>query len=361
MVNEINNQFNPDYLVTPGEVLEDYLDTLEMTQKELSTRLGLTTKTVNKIINATAPISAKTALGLEYVLGRPAHFWTSLEREYQELKARHEEKVELSKQLKWLDLMPVSELSKKGFITKRKDPFEQLDEVLSFFGISSPNHWSKVWDSYQIAFKKVNKSKNDIYAISAWLRCGEILSRESNCNEYDKSKLLNSLDEMRGLTLEKDPNKFIPKLNKLCFDAGVVLAIVPALKNMGVFGATRWFRNNPLIQLSLHYKNNHALWFTFFHEIGHIIKHGKRDIFLEAKGLDNEKEKEADKFAKDVLIPPSEYKIIANNSYRSLNDIKAFAKSIGIAPGVVVGQLQHDGLMPYTHGNKLKVFYEWTK
>lgn len=358
MINEINNQYNPDYLVTPGEVLEDYLDTLEMTQKELSSRLGLTTKTVNKIINATAPISAKTALGLEYVLGRPAHFWTSLESEYQELKARIEEKNELSKQFKWLDLMPVSELSKKGFIKKHKDPFEQLDEVLSYFGISSPNHWNKVWDSYQVAFKKANQTINDIYAISAWLRRGEIISRESNCNEYDKSRLLNSLNEMRGLSVEKDPNEFIPKLKKLCADAGVVLAIVPALKNMGVFGATRWFRNNPLIQLSLHYKNNHVLWFTFFHEIGHIIKHGKRDIFLETKGLDDLKEQEADKFSKEVLIPPSQYKVFTSKTHRSLSDIVAFAKCIGVAPGIVVGQLQHDGLMDYSHGNRLKVFYK---
>jgi len=39
--------------------------------------------------------------------------------------------------------------------------------------------------------------------------------------------------------------------------------------------------------------------------------------------------------------------------------IQAFAKRIGIAPGIVVGRMQKDGLLPWTHLNGLKIRYRW--
>lgn len=78
------NRFVPDYLVPPGEVLEDYLEDLGMTQAELADRTGLAKKTINEIIKAKSAITPDTALKLERTLGRPAHFWSSLERQYQD-------------------------------------------------------------------------------------------------------------------------------------------------------------------------------------------------------------------------------------------------------------------------------------
>ena len=96
------NQYVPDYLVTPGEILEEYLESLGMTQAELATRMGLAKKTVNEIIKAKSPITPETALKLERVLGRPAHFWNNLERQYQENKSRLAEKEKLASLTKGL-------------------------------------------------------------------------------------------------------------------------------------------------------------------------------------------------------------------------------------------------------------------
>src|SRR5206468_385214 len=64
-----------------------------------------------------------------------------------------------------------------------------------------------------------------------------------------------------------------------------------------------------LIQLSLRYKRNDVLWFTFFHEAGHILLHGKKELFVEsdARGT-NQKEREADVFSADMLIPPQRFR-----------------------------------------------------
>jgi hypothetical protein len=116
-------------------------------------------------------------------------------------------------------------------------------------------------------------------------------------------------------------------------------------------GATRWLNpQKALIQLSLRHKTDDHLWFAFFHESGHILLHGKRDVFLEGKGVaaveDLEKEEEANKFAADILIPPIELKrFLASGQQRTKVGIEQFAAEIGIAPGIVVGRLQHDGIL----------------
>jgi len=84
------NKYVPDYLVTSGEVLEDYLEYAGLTQATLADRTGLSKKMINKIVKAKSAITTKTALKFERTLGRPAHFWSNLERQYQEDKARLE-------------------------------------------------------------------------------------------------------------------------------------------------------------------------------------------------------------------------------------------------------------------------------
>lgn len=99
MNNTQKNQYVPDYLVAPGEVLDDYIDSLGMTQAELSDRTGLTKKTINEIIKGKAPITPETSYKLERTLGRPAHFWNNLEIQFQEDKIRLSKKKQLEKHL----------------------------------------------------------------------------------------------------------------------------------------------------------------------------------------------------------------------------------------------------------------------
>jgi Zn-dependent peptidase ImmA (M78 family) len=148
----------------------------------------------------------------------------------------------------------------------------------------------------------------------------------------------------------------------LCAAAGVAVVFVPELPKTRICGATRWLNSDKaLIQLSLRYKTDDHLWFAFFHEAGHILKHRKREVFLEFKeDQGDEEEKEADRFAADLLIPPAELKqFMASGKQRSIDGIQQFASEIGIAPGIVVGRLQHDGVLQQTHCNGLKCQLKW--
>ena len=111
------------------------------------------------------------------------------------------------------------------------------------------------------------------------------------------------------------------------------------------------------MQLSDRYKTNDKFWFDFFHEAGHILEHGKKDVFLEDdKGFekDQKKEKEADVFAAEWLIPGKIYTKL-NDYYRfDENIILEFSNRNKIHPGIIVGRLQHDKLLPPNQLNHLK-------
>ena len=360
MANTASNQYLPDYLVPPGEILEEYLEAYSMTQTELADRTGLTKKTINEIIKGKSPITSETALKLERSLGRPAHFWNNLERQFQEDRSRLAEKERLENQLDWLKRVPVTHLTKLEWIPKRKDKIAQLTEVLRFFGVASPEQWATVWREHQVAYRQTKPFEACAESVSAWLRKGEIETRQIRCQPFNKKAFFKALYGIRDLTMEA-PEVFHARLVDMCASAGVAVVFVPELPKTGVYGATRWIGNNAVIQLSLRYKSNDHLWFTFFHEAGHIIKHGRKEIFIEGNGLDSEKEEEADAFARDKLIPPAALlKFVQSWDGRSLAPIKAFAQKIRIAPGIVVGRLQHDKLLPNAHGNGLKVFFRWS-
>ena len=352
------DHYEPNYLTTPGEVLEEHIDSIGMTQAELAERTGLAKKTINEIIRGKAPITPETALKFERVLGRPAHFWNNMERQYQEDIVRLSEMQRLQSHLSWLKTIPLRAMIRLRWVREYKDKTQQLEEVLRFFGIASPDQWETVWRAHQVAYRQTQRFEKSAEAVSAWLRQGEIEAQRIDCAPFDKRRFRSVLEEIRALTTTR-PEVFQSRLVELCASAGVAVVFVPELPKTGVFGATRWLGDKAVIQLSLRYKSNDHLWFTFFHEAGHIMLHGRKDVFIEGKGMDGEKETEADEFASNRLIPLADYTEFIATGELTIEGITAFAAEVGIAPGIVVGRLQYDELLPRNQGNKLKVFYEW--
>lgn len=352
--------FAPDYMAPPGEILDEYLESAGMSQTELAQRTGLTAKTINQIVQGKAPLTQDTALRLERVLGRPAHFWNQLEAAYQEALARARAAEAEREQLEWMKRFPIKKMRELGWITGRKDKREQLDELLRFFGVHSWREWAEVWEHHQGAYRQSQRFQATAEAVSAWLRQGERQGHARTCAPYDATAFRALLKEFPGLTREA-PEVFQQQLQERCADVGVAVEFVPALPGSRVSGATRWLTpHKALIQLSLRYRSDDQLWFSFFHEAGHLLLHGKREIFVEgANGLDEEKEAEANRFAADLLIPPREWKGFIASGHPTLEQVRAFAERLGIAPGIVVGRLQHERVVGWDWGNGLKQRFQW--
>ncbi|MDP8257312.1 MAG: HigA family addiction module antitoxin [Candidatus Alcyoniella australis] len=364
MATERQKKAKPDYAIPPGETLSETLHALGMTQKEFAIRTGLSEKHIVSILQGNAPITPETALKFETVLGVHASFWNNLERNYRDTLARLEKEKRLQQDIAWLDNIPVATIVKHGWIKKNKEKSMKLQEVLSFYGVSSPKEWDKLWANVRFAARQSKAFETDPGAVSAWMRIGELRAQDIACQPYNHDRFREVLGEVRDLTV-RSARDFQPRIIQWCAEAGVAVVFVKELPRIRLNGITRWLNpNKALIQLCLRHKSNAQLWFTFFHEAGHILKHGKRDLFLENDEYqDSQKEKEADKFASDFLIPPREWDSFLSEhidcSY-SRDDIKTFAARVGIAPGIVVGRLQHERLIRYSHCNDLKVKLVWS-
>lgn len=361
MSNKIQNQFIPDYVSPPGDTLLETLEAIGMSQAELAKRTGRPKKVINEIIKGKAAITPETAIQLERVLGIPASFWNNRERDYREALARLKEQDRLGNQTDWLKKFPLKAMIKKGWIRAFRDKVQQLRELLNFLGVAAPDQLQNLW-SEQVAFRKSAAFESDPGAVMAWLRKGEIEAQDIRCRPYDPKEFKKALQQIRSLTREA-PEVFQPQIVRLCADSGVAVIFVPELPAARVSGATRWLNaNKALIQLSLRYKTDDQLWFTIFHEAGHILLHGKRDVFLEmGDGSEDHKELEADHFARNILIPEAKLQRLIRQDSRSKGNIEMFALELGIAPGIVVGRLQHDKVLPYNHCNDLKRRFDWAQ
>ncbi len=351
--------FAPNWVSPPGDTIADLLEEKGWTQAEFAQRCGYTTKHASLLINGKASITEDTALKLERVLGSSARFWLVREAQYRETIARQNEFEALKAQAGWLKLLPLADMRKFGWIRKFTHKGQQVAECLQFYGVSSVDAWQQRYAEPLAAFKASSKFEKDGAAVYAWLRYGERRASEIECQPYDKKRFKAVLQELRALTLEADPKVFIPRLVERCAEAGVAVVLAPAPKGCPVSGATRWLSSDKaLLMLSLRHKTNDHLWFAFFHEAGHLLLHGKKMMFLETNGLDDEHEREADKFASDLLIPPKHARDLPflRKTYAS---VEQFADKIGIAPAIVVGRMQKEGYLAWKMLNKCKVRYQW--
>lgn len=360
MVDLVQNQYAPDYVSPPGETLLETLETIGMSQADLAERTGKAIKTINEIVQGKAPITPETALQFERVLGVPARFWNNREQRYREFLAQAGERERLQAYVGWLKQVPLKAMCQYGWIRCLDDEIEQLREVLQFFGVATPDQWQTIWLSPQASFRRSPAFETDPVAVAAWLRQGELNAQRLSCKTYNATRFRAVLAEVRQLT-HQSPEDFQAELIRLCATAGVAVVFVPELPKVRASGATRWLTpTKALIQLSLRYKSDDHLWFAFFHEAGHLLLHGKREVFIDLDDRNRDgKEQEADKFAADCLIPAPQWRRFARQTRYSKEQILAFAAEAGVAPGIVVGRLQHDKLLPPSHCNDLKRRLEW--
>jgi HTH-type transcriptional regulator / antitoxin HigA len=362
MSDVLKNQYLPNSVSPPGETLLEVLSTRGMSQAQLAERTGRPTKTINEIVKGKAAITPETALQFELVLGVPASFWNNREQQYREALARQRENESLASQIAWLDKIPYKAMAKRGWIPESGDKIQLIQHALMFFGVASPRSWNDVWASTQVAFRQSPKLKSDPGAVAAWLRKGELEAQRITADEFNANLFKETLRQIRGMTREL-PRDFASVVVTECSKAGVKVVFVPELPNTCTWGATRWLSpSNALIQLSLRYKRDDHLWFTFFHEAAHILLHGKRAVIVETEDGDkDERELEADAFAQEWLIPEAEYRKFKRLGSRSCAAISRFAYDLGIAPGIVVGRMQHDGTLARAHCNHLKKPVGWAE
>ena len=351
--------FRPDYAVPPGATLKETLEANGLSQADLSLRSGMAEKTISQIVNGIAPITCETAEKLELVLGVPASFWNARERSYREALVKRDEAKRLENDVVWLRELPVPTLIERGFIRKGNGQPSLVRQALRFFGVSSVEAWRATWEAPAAQYRGQGVQEKRPGYVAAWLRIGQIQAEGIPVEPFDAGTFKNALSDVRKLIVASAA-EWKDKLASLCAPAGVAVVFTKEIPNAGVSGATRWLtKDKALVQLSLKYKSDDQLWFTFFHEAGHILLHGKKQVFVEyGVGATTDEEQEANVFARDRLIPETYQHRLPYLKTRA--QIQAFAAAIGVSPGIVVGRLQHDNLVFKSAFNDLKRKLAWS-
>jgi len=353
----------------PGENVSEYLEFYGWSQSDLARRVGLTPKTISEICNGKSPITPATALAFEKVLQRPAGFWLSLQRQFDEIEARTKEQAKVVDWREWVGRFPLVEMKKLKFALP--EGRSEAESLLSYFGVSSPDSWQSVWRASAVAYRQTRSFSGREEAIAAWVRETEIVAKAIDVKDFSEQRLVSIIPDLRSLTRTR-AEEIMDPVQELCAAAGVAVVWVPELKGTGISGSARWLSDKTaLIGLTLRYKTDDQLWFTLFHEIGHLLLHRKQQSFvvdnaaedLSDQIVDPEMQKlesEANRFSADVLVPPSLLGEFTRNKKFTNETIHAFSEAIDIGPGIVVGRLQHDGFLGRHQGNALKQKLDWT-
>lgn len=345
---------HPPVVFHPGETLAEKLDELGMGPKEFAIRTSKPEKTVFAVLKGKSSITAEMAVQFEYVLKIPAHFWLNMQRSYDEFLARRERQESLKESFEWAKKFPISDMVKKGWLPAKTTIEEKTAELLAFFSVSSHLAWEDYYLKQQlkVAFRISLAHTKEPHAISVWLRRGELQAAELTAKPYSEKNFKLALTEIKSI-MAKHPDNFYTQLQKTCLETGVKVVYTPCINKAPVNGCTRWLQDTPLIQLTGRYKRNDNFWFTFFHEAGHILLHGKKDIFLEnMEYSENDKEKEADNFAVKCTLSQEEEEEILKRFRITEQDVVDFAKKINTHPAVIIGRLQHKSMVSYTFGRQ---------
>lgn len=341
----------------PGSYIEDIVEELNITQSEFAERLGVSAKTISKIINGEDRVSNDVANRLAKITGISLKTWLNLQNNY-DIKLMEIEDAQDEDEKCICDWIDFSYFKKNNFVEdKRYSIKEKISELRKLLNISTlsmllPFNTSV---SYRNTREFTDKS---IVNSNIMLELAINSARNKTNNKYDKRKLEKVLPTIREMTL-LDPEIFYPKLTEMLLECGIVLVGLPNLKNANLQGATKRFRNGSvLLLITDRNKRSDIFWFSLIHEIAHIYYN---EFYSNQEDHEDYERKEdrADKFAENFLIPADKYNDFLIDKDLGREAVLKFAEEIEIHPSIVVGRLQSDEHIGYSQLNDLKINYEF--
>lgn len=310
---------NRESIICPGETIKELLEIYNYTQQDLANKLDMDVKTVNEIINGKAPITIDTAIKLELIFDIDALFWNNLEFNYRKKINEIEQKEKIEEE--YIEVKEIyKELEKRELVQITKSKIEMVNNFKKFMEVTSIESIKEGYN--QIACRKANIKGFNVISLMTWIQIGLKKSREVEAPEYNKEKILSRIKDIRELTLLEDQKLAREKVKEICMECGIIVNFEKSMSNTAIYGVAKWINSkNPFIQVSDRGKNVATFWFSFMHELGHIIKGRKKICFIdmESNGILDDEDKQilrdveefkADKFSCDSLIPEKEYKIL---------------------------------------------------
>lgn len=338
------NISKPAQVFAPGEILREELEARDWTAVEFAQILGRPEQTISQILNDRKEITPSTALEFAHALGTSAEFWLNLQASYQLSMAKASDEAarsDVQRRARMRELVPVREMQQKGWLpnTDRVDVLETA--VCELLGISSLDGEPR----FIAAARRRQTAEPFTPEQNAWLARVSSLARAAEVAEYDSDRLGSLARRLPQLLA--GPQE-AAHLGDWLADVGVVLVVEPGLRGSKIDGAV-WMRQDPTPVIGLTTRGDRfdGFVFTLLHEIAHLVLgHVESDevrveVDLEFTGSDDEREEAANRLASSWIFPDG---LVVEGPIKS-STIVRLAEAHAVHPSLVIGRLQHDGLL----------------
>jgi HTH-type transcriptional regulator/antitoxin HigA len=351
----MGGNIRPYIAIGPGAHIREEMEERSWNEAEFSDILGISEKHLSEILNEKTPMTITMARLIAKAFGTTPQMWMNLYLNYIEDKSIIEKSsdedlhnVEIKKEI--YNIMPVNDMTKKGWIPKRSGSAELLICLKNIWGTNDIAQILKVIKAKPLAsFRKTEKDGFSRNYTQTWLKIAENISASIEAPLYKSVMFEKICDSANEYTIRKDGvGEFLRDIKK----AGVKFFVLPHLKKTYIDGAAFMHKKNPVIVYTDRYDRIDNFWFTIIHESGHIIKHlkekSKHESFIDdLSHLEGLKEKEADDFSKEKLKINKILKRYEESFNNRLSWITTVSNELHISSAVIVGSLQKAKKLTY--------------
>ena len=346
----------------PGEYIREEAEERGWSPSDLADILGYERNVVSDLLTGRRSVSPEMAKALGDAFGTGAQIWLNLQAAYR-LATSSKKDDAVARRARLYEAAPIREMLRRGWIEQSTNIDVLEAQVRQFLEIEN------VGDEVAFAFaarQSVDYRKKPNPSQSAWLMRARRLAEAWQVeNPYSRRAFNAMMRELAALRVEAEEIRHVPRVLS---HYGVRFLVVEHLPKTRIDGACFWLdKHSPVIAVSLRYDRIDWFWHSLGHELKHVRdRDAERKPVLETLlvGEDaqpvNQKpreEKQADEFAVEFLVGQAELQHFINRKspIYSRKDVAAFSRRIGVHPGIVVGQMQFRGIIPYSHFRSMLV------
>lgn len=336
---------------TPGQFIAALLAARGWTKRTMAIVLDMDEAGVNRLVSDKRAVDAAMALSLEELFGVPAERFMDLQKNYDLAKARIVARPDPRRATRatLLGGLPVAEMVKRRWIEAEdvRDVPAVERSLAKFFGVESP-------DQIEIlphAAKKTEVGPEVTPPQIAWLYRVRSIANEMLVAPFSPPAAKAAVGKLAALRRHPEELRKVPRILAEC---GIRFLLVETLTAAKIDGVCFWLNErSPVVALSMRHDRIDNFWFVLRHELEHVIQgHGRASPSLDAE-LEGEKagtgadipheERVANAAASDFCVPRAmlDAFIARKAPFFSERDLLGFARTLGVHPGLVAGQLQH--------------------
>lgn len=329
-------------MVCVGHYLRDYLEARDYSQSEFATRLGISQKHMNEIINGKVNITIEMAGNIERLTGISSSFIVAIENRRkleEELLEKFENRANITKKIK--TEYCINELKKREWL-KFKDETNIIQvciDLLDFMKIKDFDVIPKLQE--KALFKKTGE---DFAKLTLWVAHCDDITKEQDVKEYSSANFNNLINELKEYAYSNEGYNS-EDIQNILNKYGVYFCEEQALSGTKVRGCFKLRGKKPTIYTTGNYSAKDSFYYELFHELGHCKSDyneaQKKIIFEGTEG----QEKRADIFAIDTMISKKIWNDIEKDY--SENNIINISKESKISISFITGRLAKEGKIKY--------------